>query len=86
MSYLDKILPFMIILPLRNIKSSPPGANTVLSIVNHRISKIVNDHNIPGNYAVDADIGGYGWRSVYLIGCAGGIPIGILLFFKKDPR
>ncbi len=39
-----------------------------------------------GNYVPGADIMGYGWRPAYIIGCAPGIPIGIILFFFPDPR
>jgi MFS family permease len=41
---------------------------------------------ILGNYIPDADILGYGWRPAYFIGCFLGVPIGIALFFVKDPK
>ncbi len=39
-----------------------------------------------GDYVAPADVLGYGWRSVYVLGCAWGIPIGIVIFLYTDPR
>lgn len=39
-----------------------------------------------GNYASPADILGYGWRSVFILGCVWGVPIAVIIFFFSDPR
>ena len=39
-----------------------------------------------GNYAAPADILGHGWRSTFVIGCAWGVPLGIVIFLYRDPR
>ena len=39
-----------------------------------------------GNYVPDADILGTGWRAAHVLGCCWGIPIGIIIFFLRDPR
>ena len=39
-----------------------------------------------GNYVGPADILGYGWRSAFVVGCAPGIVVAVLLFFVADPR
>ena len=41
---------------------------------------------ILGNYVAPADFLGYGWRPVFILGCAWGVPLGILIFFYTDPR
>ena len=41
---------------------------------------------ILGSYAVPADILGYGWRPVFILGCIWGVPISIIVFFFKDIR
>ena len=39
-----------------------------------------------GNYAAPADLFGWDWRSVFILGCIWGLPVAVLLFFFSDPR
>jgi len=39
-----------------------------------------------GNYVATEDLLGYDWRSVFILGSIWGIPIGVIIFFLKDPK